>query len=64
MIYIEESSLDITYQIQIYNIYNFSLDLYFNRDTGILNILRKVLKVVDTEVKYIIISNLNLHYLY
>ena len=64
MIYIEESSLDITYQIQIYNIYNFSLDLYFNRDTGILNILRKVLKVVDTEVKYIIISNLNLYHLY
>ncbi len=48
----------------MYNIYNSSLDLYFNKDAGILNILYKILKVIDMKAKYIIISDLNLYYLY
>ena len=64
MIYIKESSLDITYQIQVHNIYNSNSDSYFSRNAEILNILCKILKAVDTKVKYIIISDLNLHHLY
>ena len=48
----------------MYNIYNFSLDSYFNRDAETLDILRKILKVIDIEAEYIIINNLNLYHLY
>ncbi len=48
----------------MYNIYNSSSDLYFNREAGTLNILRKILEAVNIKVKYIIINNFNLYYLY